>query len=286
MKQRLRIALAFAVACTMLFTASAGYGEGGSIPLYEVLPQKLNDPGYIMERGMGGVKLEMTPSEDGAVLASGYIGGYQLTLDSQTGWFDCDQPDTYPHIVGYEWISPAQEAQLTSEPGLYTPEEAAEIGLQFLHDVIGMDTSRLYVLEIVAGEADKERSCVHRIEYAYRVDDMRVGWWWADKVSNFPMTLSILVWVTDSGVDDAHGRAVSFAPCAEVARADILAQDAIADLAQSSTPPELMYLPIEQDEKEVLRPFWAVLVDMGAPHEYDALTGEELLNDWDALPLP
>ena len=94
--------LAFAVACTMLFTASAGYGEGDSIPLYEVLPQKLNDPGYIMERGMGGVKLEMTPSEDGAVLASGYIGGYQLTLDSQTGWFDYNRPNTYPHIVGYE----------------------------------------------------------------------------------------------------------------------------------------------------------------------------------------
>ena len=137
---------------------------------------------------------------------------------------------------------------------------------------------------MLAGEAEIERSCVHRIEYAYRVDDMRVGWWWADKVSNFPMTLSILLWVTDSGVDEAYGRAVSFAPCVEVARADILAQDAIADLAQSSTLPELMYLPIEQDEKEVLRPAWVVLVDMGTPHEYDAFTGEELLNGWDALP--
>ena len=200
MKQRLRIALAFAVACTMLFTASAGYGEGDSIPLYEVLPQKLNDASYIMEHGMDGVTLEMTPSEDGTVL-NGYDNDYSLTLDSQTGWFDYNRPNTYPHIVGYEWIAPAEEAQLTSEPGLYTPEEAAEIGLQFLQDVMGMDTSRLYVLEIVAGEADKERSCVHRIEYAYRVDDMRVGWWWADKVSNFPMTLSILLWVTDSGVD-------------------------------------------------------------------------------------
>lgn len=284
MKQRLRIALAFAVACTMLFTASAGYGEGDSIPLYEVLPQKLNDPGYIMERGMGGVKLEMTPSEDGAVLASGYIEGYQLTLDSQTGWFDCDQPDTYPHIVGYEWISPAQEAQLTSEPGLYTPEEAAEIGLQFLHDVIGMDTSRLYVQEIVAGEADKERSCVHRIEYAYRVDDMRVGWWWADKVSNFPMTLSILVWVTDSGVDDAHGRAVSFAPYGEVAREDILAYDTIADLAQNPTPPELMYLPLQREGKEVLSPVWGIQLDVDNPRGYDALTGEKLLDLWDVLP--
>lgn len=283
MKQRLRIALAFAVACTMLFTASAGYGEGDSIPLYEVLPQKLNDASYIMEHGMDGVTLEMTPSEDGTVL-NGYDNDYSLTLDSQTGWFDYNRPNTYPHIVGYEWIAPAEEAQLTSEPGLYTPEEAAEIGLQFLQDVMGMDTSRLYVLEIVAGEADKERSCVHRIEYAYRVDDMRVGWWWADKVSNFPMTLSILLWVTDSGVDEAYGRAVSFAPCVEVARADILAQDAIADLAQSSTLPELMYLPIEQDEKEVLRPAWVVLVDMGTPHEYDAFTGEELLNGWDALP--
>ena len=283
MKQRLRIALAFAVACTMLFTASAGYGEGGSIPLYEVLPQKLNDASYIMEHGMDGVTLEMTPSEDGTVL-NGYDNDYSLTLDSQTGWFDYNRPNTYPHIVGYEWIAPAEEAQLTSEPGLYTPEEAAEIGLQFLQDVMGMDTSRLYVLEIVAGEADKERSCVHRIEYAYRVDDMRVGWWWADKVSNFPMTLSILLWVTDSGVDEAYGPAVSFAPCVEVARADILAQDAIADLAQSSTLPELMYLPIEQDEKEVLRPAWVVLVDMGTPHEYDAFTGEELLNGWDALP--
>ena len=28
--------LAFAVACTMLFTASAGYGEGGSNGIYEV----------------------------------------------------------------------------------------------------------------------------------------------------------------------------------------------------------------------------------------------------------
>ncbi len=275
--------LAFIAAC-MLFTANIGYGEGNTIPTYEVLPQKLNDANYIMEHGMGGVTLEMTPSEDGTVLASGYIGGYQLTLDSQTGWFDCTQPNTYPHIVGYEWISPAQEAQLTSEPGLYTPEEAAEIGLQFLQDVIGMDTSCLYVREIVAGEADKERSCVHQIQYAYRLPDMRVGWWWADKISNFPMNLSILLWVTDNGVDEAHGRAVSFVPCAEMARADILPQDAIADLAQSSTPPELMYLPIEQDEKEVLRPVWAVLVDMGSPHEYDALTGEELLNDWDALP--
>lgn len=283
MKQRLRIALAFAVACTMLFTANIGYGEGNTIPTYEVLPQKLNDASYIMEHGMDGVTLEMTPSEDGTVL-NGYDNDYSLTLDSQTGWFDYNRPNTYPHIVGYEWIAPAEEAQLTSEPGLYTPEEAAEIGLQFLQDVMGMDTSRLYVLEIVAGEADKERSCVHRIEYAYRVDDMRVGWWWADKVSNFPMTLSILLWVTDSGVDEAYGRAVSFAPCVEVARADILAQDAIADLAQSSTLPELMYLPIEQDEKEVLRPAWVVLVDMGTPHEYDAFTGEELLNGWDALP--
>ena len=116
--------LAFAVACTMLFTASAGYGEGGSIPTYEVFPQKLNDPAYIMERGMGGVKLEMTPSEDGAVLDSG-SGDYELTLDSRTGCFYFLRPDTYPHVFGLDemdraWLSDEDKMRLSDEPGLYT----------------------------------------------------------------------------------------------------------------------------------------------------------------------
>ena len=284
MKQRLRIALAFAVICTMLFTASAGYGEGDSIPTYEVFPQKLNDPGYIMERGMGGVKLEMTPSEDGAVLTS-ELGDYDLMLDSRTGSFLFYRPPTYPHIVSYEWMTPSVQAQLIDGPGLYTPEEAAEAGLQFLRDVMGMDTSCLYAREIVAGEADKERSRVYQIKYAYRVPDMRVGWWWTTQDG-----LSILLWVTDSGVDEAHGRAVSFAPYGEVARADILAADAVSDLTQFleqfSTPPEteLMYLPMEQDGKTVLSPIWAALMELGDPYAYDALTGEKLLSGWGTLP--
>ncbi len=125
--------LAFAVICTMLFTASAGYGEGGSIPTYEVFPQKLNDPGYIMEHGMGGVKLEMTPSEDGAVLTS-ELGDYDLMLDSRTGCFHFLRPNTYPHVFGLgemdrAWLSDEDKMRLSDEPGLYTPEEAAEAGL-------------------------------------------------------------------------------------------------------------------------------------------------------------
>ena len=279
MKQRLRIALAFAVACTMLFTASAGYGEGGSIPLYEVLPQKLNDPGYIMERGMGGVKLEMTPSEDGAVLTS-ELGDYDLMLDSRTGSFLFYRPPTYPHIVSYEWMTPSVQAQLIDGPGLYTPEEAAEAGLQFLRDVMGMDTSCLYAREIMAGEAAKERSCVYQIKYAYRVPEMRVGWWSTLDIE----AAFVYMWITDSGVDEVRGRAVSFAPYGEVARADILAYDTIADLAQNPTPPELMYLPLQREGKEVLSPVWGIQLDVDNPRGYDALTGEKLLDLWDVLP--
>ena len=155
---------------------------------------------------------------------------------------------------------------------------AAAIGLRFFRDGMGMDTVCLYAREIVAGEADKERSCVHRIEYAYRVDDMGVGWWWTTQYG-----LNILLWITDSGVDEAYGRAVSFAPYTEVAREDILAYDAIADLAQSSTPPELMYLPMEKDGKTVLSPIWGIQLDMDNPRGYDALTGERLLGGWDLV---
>ena len=285
MKQRLRIALAFAVACTMLFTASAGYGEGGSIPTYEVFPQKLNDPGYIMERGMGGVKLEMTPSEGGAVLDSGYIEGYQLTLDSRTGCFYFLRPGTYPHIFGLgemdrAWLSDEDKMRLSDEPGLYTPEEAAEAGLQFLRDVMGMDTSCLYAREIMAGEAAKERSCVYQIKYAYRVPEMRVGWWSTLDIE----AAFVYMWITDSGVDEVRGRAVSFAPYGEVAREDILAYDTIADLAQNPTPPELMYLPLQREGKEVLSPVWGIQLDVDNPRGYDALTGEKLLDLWDVLP--
>lgn len=276
--------LAFAVVCTMLLTASIGYGEGNTIPTYEVLPQKLNDASYIMEHGMGGVKLEMTPSEDGAVLTS-ELGDYDLMLDSRTGCFHFRRPNTYPHVFGLDemdraWVSDEDKMRLSDEPGLYTPEEAAEAGLQFLRDVMGMDTSCLYAREILAGEAHKERSCVYRIEYSYRVPEMRVGWWSTLDIE----AAFVYMWITDSGVDEVRGRAVSFAPYGEVARADILAYDTIADLAQNPTPPELMYLPLQREGKEVLSPVWGIQLDVDNPRGYDALTGEKLLDLWDVLP--
>lgn len=281
MKKYLSIAWTFALAC-MLLTASIGCAESDSIPTYEVLPHSFNDANYIMEHGMGGVELEMVPAEDGSV--QGYNDGYSLELNSQIGFFYYKRPNTYPHLFGNvsemerAWLTDEDKMQLSDEPGLYTPEEAAEAGLQFLRDVMGMDTSCLYAREILAGEADKERSCVYQIQYSYRVPDMRVGWWWTTQRG-----LNIQLWITDSGVDEAYGCAVSFAPYGEVAQANILAQDAIADLAQSSTPPELMYLPIEQDGKAVLSPIWAANLDDSSPGGYDALTGEKLLSGWDLV---
>lgn len=273
--------LAFIAVC-ILFTTSVGYGEGYTIPTYEVFPQTFNDASYIMEHGMGGVELEMVPAENGSV--QGYDDGYSLELNSQTGFFFYKVPDTYPHLydrdADYEWLASSQKQQLTDEPGLYTPEEAAEVGLQFLRDVMGLDTSCLYAREIIVGEPSKERSIVHQIQYAYRVPDMRVGWWSTTGAN----ALYFYLWVTDSGVDEAYGYAASFVPYAEVARADILPQDAIADLAQSSTPPELMYLPLERDGKIVLSPIWGANLDHSGPRGYDAVTGEKLLDAWDIVP--
>ena len=78
--------LAFIAVC-ILFTTSVGYGEGDTIPTYEVFPQTFNDASYIMEHGMGGVELEMVPAENGSV--QGYVDGYSLELNSQTGFFFC-----------------------------------------------------------------------------------------------------------------------------------------------------------------------------------------------------
>ena len=258
-----RIVIVFLVTLMLLPTMLAQAAPQETLYSYRVLPQPLPSAESVMETFFGeeGTKLEKIDDTH----YSSTDGSYTFSWQTEYGAFAMDKPGDIARdyrIEGVPWSYANPPA--STEPGKYTATEAAEVGLAFLQDEMG----------ITPCEPDKERSHIYNIIYRYYLDGM--------EVTAFPGEIQIVLYVSDNGVDAVtYGRAVQFERIEEVDASTILSIDEIEYIAMlQDVVPVLTYHPIPQEDgDEILVPAWRYTIG-DSYSVYDAVSGEPLRATW------
>ncbi|MEF9895115.1 MAG: hypothetical protein RR843_05005 [Clostridia bacterium] len=227
-----RLVLVMLIAALLFTTVSSLAQPAISDPregLYEwsVAIQPLFDAKTVMRNFFGDAESTLRLVEPDAGEGVQYSSpDYKATFTwiARKGFFRMDKPGNIPRDYFNEddSLSSRKSPRPSETPGKYLPEEAAEEGLRFLRDALGMDTSALYPKEINALEHGKERARIYSIQYAYQIGGREVIAW--------PTSFGIQMLVSDDGVEMiSSGKAVVFSQGAAIPPDHVKTEEDILD---------------------------------------------------------
>lgn len=272
-----KLAIMIVIILCVSATSILGFAEGvsGGVYTYRIIAQEINDVQSISAACFGELaeKLSFDVEDENSIRyaytdqSTGYV--YDIYIGkNNSGIFSMHktseidrQPLTEAEANANGWAAPAQRTQ----NGLYTEEEAIEIGYQFLADVVGMDTSCLSVGMIENSYAWLERSPIYRVSYEYRLDGL--------SVANWPDNTGVVLWVGDNGVEEVEtSRIVRFEREEEISASSIVD---VSSLQQDNLSANLAltYMTSANDMNR-LEPAWYGKSQYGEHYAFDARTGE------------
>lgn len=266
------ISVVVAVIC---FASMFGFAEGSSerFYTYRIIAQEINDVQSISTAYFGEIAEKLAfDGEDETSMhysytdeSTGYVYGIYVGKNN-SGIFSIHKTseiDRYPLVEdnGDGWEVPEQ----TTQNGLYTEEEAIEIGFDFLANIVGMDTSGLAVKEISNNYAWLERSPIYRVSYEYRLDGRPVTIW--------PDNTGVVLWVGDNGVEEVEtSRIVRFDQEEEIDANSIVD---VPSLQQDNVNAQLrLTYMTSANDMGLLVPAWYGMSENGENYAFDARTGE------------
>ncbi|MEG1844678.1 MAG: hypothetical protein RR296_10570 [Clostridia bacterium] len=243
---------------------------------YAVDVAKLNDISEII-RGFFGddaQRLARDRKEKEFVAYTSKNGEYVINLDEATGYFNMGKPGKIPRYYNDGSDFGMLNPPVSEFAGRYTGEEAAEIGLRFLEEVVGMEITNLAVGKIAYQEAGKEKSRMYAISYVYRLDDRAVLPW--------PNDAGVTLWVSDDGVEGVDsGVALTFTRGEAISTQALLTEQNIIERANwpMASTYELVYQVRRGKKGYALYPVWNLVTNADNPMAYDAYSGQ-LVEVW------